>query len=954
VRKNPSAAGRFALGASLAILIACVTPSAHALGLGRLSVNSALGQPLQAEVELTSVTPEEEATLKVNLAPESAYREARLEFNPALSVLRFDTERRGSSVIVRITSLQPVTEPFLDLIVDAAWANGRTRREYTVLLDPPALRQVPQGLPPLASAPALPPPAQNLPPQRSEAAPRTEPPPAPAAEPKREPVQKPEPAPAAAAAPAAPAAPSRDVAAAGTTEYEVKPGDTAGQIARQYKPAAVSLDQMLVAMVRGNPQAFADGNMNRLFAGRRLVIPAADAAASIPQTEARAEVVAQSRDFADYRSRLGQTVATQAAAPATPPAPVAEGKVTPRVEDKSAVAAKGDRLTIAKAEPAASAAAAAATKADEAAAKQRALKEQQERAAELQKTNEALKKALELQSKAGAEAQRKVDAAAANPAPAPAAAEPAKAEAQKADAVKAEASKAEPPPAPATEPAKTDAPGVTAVPPAAPTVEPAPTPAPAPPPAQPAKKAAPPPPPPPAEPGFLEQLLGDRLTQLGLGLLVLLIVGWAGYSAWRKRRVEKRAEFQATTASTTLGASSLFRTSGGRSVDTGSVSTFNSSFIPGASQLDSNEVDPVAEADVYMAYGREEQAEEILKESLRLQPERHAARLKLLEIYSRRGDRATFDAALEQLRQQTGGVGEDWEKGVQLARALNPTNLAAVAAVAAAPQSPGGTSAVEGIAAAYAGLAPEASAALAAKGAAERTAREAERRSTAEPPPLDYAASRGPQTKFEATFGVTQPGTLQKTDAGGDPWRVLTKPVDFSALDFDLKTPTTVVGAGAAERATTPAAAAPPAPPAPTPVPAPTPAPRIPDVDLSLPAAAARAVPEMDLQGAPTRPTVFGARDTASLRQGPVINPPTGQLIDFDLGTMPGVKAGPNTATKSGSPLAAQMGTKLDLARGYVELGVRDGARELLEEVMRDGTPEQRADAVELLRTLEA
>jgi pilus assembly protein FimV len=77
-------------------------------------------------------------------------------------------------------------------------------------------------------------------------------------------------------------------------------------------------------------------------------------------------------------------------------------------------------------------------------------------------------------------------------------------------------------------------------------------------------------------------------------------------------------------------------------VDTNN-SVFNSNFAPSASQLDTNEVDPVAEADVYIAYGRDAQAEEILKEALRTHPERHAVRLKLLEIYVTRKDARAFE-----------------------------------------------------------------------------------------------------------------------------------------------------------------------------------------------------------------------------------------------------------------------------------------------------------------------
>ena len=124
----------------------------------------------------------------------------------------------------------------------------------------------------------------------------------------------------------------------------------------------------------------------------------------------------------------------------------------------------------------------------------------------------------------------------------------------------------------------------------------------------------------------------------------------------------------------------MFGATGGQSVDTG-TSTFNSSFIPAASQLDSNEVDPVAEADVYIAYGREEQAEDILKEALRLQPDRHAVRVKLMEIYARRGDKTSFMAVAEELRDRTGATGEDWERGVKLGRTVDPAHAMFAGAV---------------------------------------------------------------------------------------------------------------------------------------------------------------------------------------------------------------------------------------------------------------------------------
>ncbi|MEW5879455.1 MAG: FimV/HubP family polar landmark protein, partial [Pseudomonadota bacterium] len=412
----------------MAIGLAFATPAAYAAGLGRLTVQSALGQPLRAEVEVTSVTREEAGSLAVRLASQSAFRQANLEFNPALSALRFDIDRRGeNNFVVRISSLNPINEPYLDLLLELTWATGRVLREYTVLLDPPALRAAPDVMAPVTTArPAAPTPL-----------PAPAPTPAPvAAAPEPAPVPAPTPAPAAPAA-ATPAPAPAAAAAAPVETYTVKAGDTLGKIARQNKPANVSLDQMLVALFRANPNAFVANNMNRLLAGRTLTIPDATEAEAISASDARQEVAAHSADFAQYKSRLAQAAATAPVAAAPAPAAAAQGRVTTKVEDKAAPAPAGDQLKIAKAEPAASAAGAAATKAkDEEIARQRALREQEERAAELKKANEALKKALELQSKAGAQVQKQAEAKKAEPAPAPQAAAPAPA---------AQPAKAEPP-----------------------------------------------------------------------------------------------------------------------------------------------------------------------------------------------------------------------------------------------------------------------------------------------------------------------------------------------------------------------------------------------------------------------------------------------------------------------------------------------------------------------------
>ena len=113
--------------------------------------------------------------------------------------------------------------------------------------------------------------------------------------------------------------------------------------------------------------------------------------------------------------------------------------------------------------------------------------------------------------------------------------------------------------------------------------------------------------------------------------------------------------------------------SGGRQIDT-AHSVFHSNFVPSLSQIDMNEVDAVAEADVYIAYGRDEQAEEILLDALRAHPERHALRVKLLEIYAARNDHQRFGTVAAELRVLTYGQGPDWVRAAQIGQSFEPDN----------------------------------------------------------------------------------------------------------------------------------------------------------------------------------------------------------------------------------------------------------------------------------------
>jgi len=1028
--------------------LAISVTGAHAAGLGRLNVQSALGQPLRAEVDVPTVSQDEAPTLQIHLAPQSAFRQANLEFNPALTQLRFDLEPRGDgSYVVRVTSAQPINEPFLDLLLELSWSTGRVLREYTVLLDPPGLKTAPEVVPPVAAQPeAAPPPAAASAPEAAPApAPAAQAPIAPAAPAPAAPqAQAPAPAPVAPAPIAAapkpapqPRAKPAPVEAPTNTSYRVKEGDTLGRIALENKSGSVSLDQMLVALLRANPNAFIKSNMNLVLAGTTLTLPSDSDARAVDPNQAHREVIAQSEDFNAYRSRIAQAVEQ---APAPPPAAskaAVQGKVVAKVEEKGAPPKSGDQLKIAKAEAASSA---ATQSADETKMRQRLMKEEQTRAEALKKTNEKLAKELEIVSKAAtlaqqqakakadaeqlraeqaaAKARAEADAAKAKAeaaiakakaeadassvrgrAEAEAAAARAKEEAAAAQIAKdrAEAEAAVRARLAAAEAAKRGQPPAQATP-----VAPAP-------PANVAKSEAPKPAAPQPAPAGGESLM-DQLTSTPVlgGLGVVLLSALLGINFYRKRKVEHSDQFKATGDG--MRANSLFGATGGQSVDTGATSTFNSSFIPAASQLDSNEVDPVAEADVYIAYGREEQAEEILKEALRLQSDRVGVRVKLLEIYARRGDKAAFATLAQELHDRSGGAGEEWERAAKLGRSLDPTNpLFSGGAPGASEPAHGPITELRLAAAADSAAARPLGPSTDLDGMASSTQPltvEMPSRSTGQssstvlgmPPTRQAMDSRLGDTKLPVDSQIAPSTRGSVLPAASEPGRPtvtastlpLEEPakisgIDFGALDFDLG-PTK----GGAESATVLMPVpeeheASPARPgnareAPT-VPSidlmfeqTAPASRrsspptatgsvpMPEIDLNLPSTAPGGRPTQpapsSLEEALSRPTLLGAVGALPDEQASRLNSNTDQatvpLIDFDLSGTESTLTGRRTETQAGTPLASQMATKLDLARGYIDLGVKDGARELLEEVMRDGTREQRQQAVELIKMVEA
>ena len=131
--------GKFASKLCLPAIVSLILPSlAWAAGLGKLSVLSTLGQPLKAEIEIVSLQKGEGDTLGARLAPGEVFRQANIDLNPALMSVKFAVQRRPSGqYVMTLTSGAPINEPFIDVLVELNWANGRLVREYTFLLDLP-------------------------------------------------------------------------------------------------------------------------------------------------------------------------------------------------------------------------------------------------------------------------------------------------------------------------------------------------------------------------------------------------------------------------------------------------------------------------------------------------------------------------------------------------------------------------------------------------------------------------------------------------------------------------------------------------------------------------------------------------------------------------------------------------------------------------------------------------
>ena len=917
---------RAILGTAMASALFAAPLAVNAAGMGKITVLSALGQPLRAELDITA-SREELASLAARVAPVEAFRQANVEYASVLPSVRFVLDKRSDGKpYFRIQTDRAVNDPFIDFLVELNWSSGRLVREYAFLLDPPELKTDTAGVTaPVAPAPVDTTSSPSAAPEAAVESVRNK-------EAHRTPVesQKPE-------VENKAVSPARSA----TNTIKVKRGDTLGKIAAESAPAGVTLDQMLVALFNSNRDAFIGGNMNRLRAGRILNVPDAEKVAAVSAGEAGKIVVVQSAAFNAYRSSLAAAAANQA--------PVEQqgqqsssGKITPKVEEKAPPAGRQDKLLVSRSEAQAKAGKGKLSEED-VIARDKALKEANSRIGELEKNLADLKKLAELKSQAAADAQK--TAKAATTPPVPVAAKPA--------------------PAPAA-PTIAAAPKMPAAPPAAATVPTTDKPQP-----KPKKKFIPTPPPP--EPSFVED---NPMLVFGSGTALAAVLGFFGFRVWKRKRDTISAPGVTVDD---LAASSVFGVAASENLAVSAAASKSDFGHSALRAVDTGKegVDPIQEAEVYMAYGRDGQAEEILVDAMRKDPGNLAVYLKLLEIYAGRKSLPQFNELAGELRTRTGGNGSEWNKAAVLGRSLEPTNplyyCAAVPETAQQDQlaAPVGQPSIDAAMVLQAPPLQEAPVEAAAVDEGASTLDFDLDLGAATPAVLDEAPVAVPaktaasDLDFDLDLGVAAPAALAEASAAA-PAKTATSDLDFdldlgsdekpaaeakqgSGLDINFDAPAVAPAKMASSgldfdfdlgEGTPAALAAAPAKTATSDL----------DFDLDLgsdekPAAEAKQDSGLDIDfDAPTKTDNaldfdfdLGASESASFEQAA---PPLDlSSINLDLNE-------PIAPIASGNAdSSAEVATKLELAHAYEEMGDHEGARELLQEVLAEGSPAQQETA---------
>ena len=918
---------RLAFG--LAVLMCWIPMQVFALGLGNIEMRSALNQALDARIELLRARAGELKDLSITLASADTFKRAGMDRPAFLTQLRFEViTNPGGAPYIQVRSAQPITEPFLNFLIEVNWPNGRLLREFTVLVDPPVLTERAPGAveAPVtqpaettatdridrsgseAPAAAVAPIATGaievpVPPQRAK--PVT---PAPVAEPEvvPEPPATNERA-AIEAEPAAPkpvpevaksrprprptrVAPPKPVeeeqpaaaAAEGGTEYAVKSNDTLWGIAAKVRPSnAVSVPQMMIALLQNNPEAFAGNNINNLKQGSVLRLSDVGAATSISKEEAMRITDLQ---WEQWKSSRGTTVGSAPSRTGRPKtvAPPAEARVKLVSPNVSGDAAGGRN---------APKAAAAGGGRDPAQAKQelaiaqesldaqrREAQDMRERVAGLEEQVNTMQRLVQLKDDQLAALQNQAKGKKAEPA-------------QTAETAAA---------TPAAAGAKSDAAKG----------------------AEPAADA-------PKSGGLMAGLMHDPKL-IGLAVVVAGIVVLLVWLVVRRRKMQQFQESILTLNDSV--AEPGFAQNKPENEDASFMSDFAVSSMEGI-QTEISEVDPLSEADVYLAYGRYKQAEELVSQAIEKNPQRAELKMKLLEIHYAAKDADAFGLQADLVRDNfSAKQPEMWARVLEMGREL-------------APQNPlfGG-----------AGGAPSSAAHDSGNAVDEFDLGD-----------LNFGEDNGASSKGEQSLG-NKPEALDETVLDFDLDMTLhdkkpgktaapTVAADEHSLDFDLSAFDEAEKASAATTGKSKDEGL--------------------DFDFSAfeqseaqPVAAAKsAAPAarkddgLDID--------FGVGTQTAAKPEPAATKRDANVVDFNVsstesGADDGMLDQPNSevALADGGidgelddALFAdvdEIGTKLDLAKAYIDMGDSEGARSILDEVIEEGNDNQKQEAQVLMRQI--
>ncbi|RFC36559.1 MAG: pilus assembly protein FimV [Candidatus Nitrotoga sp. LAW] len=860
-----------------------VSGFSYAISMGDINVANTLGEPMNVLIELGTASKDEISSLTARLAPPEVFKDAGLDYPSGLPPLNFKIETNANGEpYIKVTSVQPINEPFVNLLVELAWSSGKLLREYTFLLDPP-------GYVPIQPQPAEVRPVEPSIVDVSDLEPK-----APESKAKEEVIETPLPNTTLVAdeekavdeMPATVNEPGEGSSVI-SDSIKVRRGDTLGKLARQTKSSDVSLERALVALYRANTDAFDGKNMNRLKTGKILQIPAQSELDNLTQVQAVKEIRAQADDWHAYRQKLAAASGLETG---EEPKQGASGKISTTVADNAPVAKESAKevVRLSKGEaPGDKTSAGGNVKSlqnkihameEEAISKGKALQESNERVVALEKNVQDLQRLIDLKSQPPAAQVAPVQSPAEGQA------------ATKLDEISPGAMSQPLVVASQVAVVASEVAAVSAVATASPVK-------PAKPITKPKLTAA--------QPSFLDVILGQPIYMAGGAAALLGLIG-LGYSLIRRGKdAKKKVKVGDKSAEHVIGVPNEMATPVSALSKTNDVANAVTA-TSGISQAQTDDFDPISGADLFLSFGRDEQAEKILKEALIKNPANHQIHLKLLSIYANRKDTRSFATIASQLR-DSGDV-EAWEQAAIMGIKLEPNNPMYGGNVNALAEEP-----------------------PVATGSSDVMLNEGSK----SPPSLD----------FDLDFGFSAPKTsADSAKASGSGAIAKNTTMDFDVTAGHAKLPTSSSG----KTEITPK--------------------NLDDFIFDVTASHAPSpeiAQEKTAGSAPVNvnePMDFEldfplADKSADKFEVSSVKAVPKEIMDIGLGDIslnldkPVVPA-PTLSAEERDARWHEAATKLDLAKAYQEMGDAAGAREILEEVVRDGDEQHRAVAEELLQQL--